>query len=427
VTGSLEFGPHLVDRQLDNGLRTVLLPDSSVPLLALNLTYHVGSKNERPGRSGLAHLFEHLLFTGSQHVGANDHFRLVQQVGGITNGSTSFDRTTYYETLPAHCLELGLWLESDRMGYFLPTLNGDKLETQRSIVVNERLQRVDNQPYGKAFETLHELLYPDDHPYHWPVIGYMADIEAATLADIEDFFRDYYTPKNAVLSLVGDFEPEETLSLIESYFGEIPSGISPARVEARHSALPGDIRKTAHESVPLPRVYFAFRGPAWGHPDRYAGELLSRLLGGGKSSPLYQDLVYRRQLAQDVAAAVLPLELASTVLVVATLKATASVREVEDLLAQHLENSMHQPGEPEDLERARNQIVTSYFNEIQSVERKAELLSHFTTFFGDPDRLDSEIQSYLDLEVADLVRFARTYLVPERRVVLTILPKEQES
>jgi zinc protease len=191
VTGSLEFGPRLVDRELDNGLRTVLLPDSSAPLLALNLTYHVGSKNERSGRSGLAHLFEHLLFTGSQHVGPNDHFRLIQQVGGITNGSTSFDRTTFYETLPAHCLELGLWLESDRMGFFLPALTREKLETQRSIVMNERLQRIDNQPYGQAFETLHELLYPDDHPYHWPVIGYMADIEAGTLADIEGFFHDH--------------------------------------------------------------------------------------------------------------------------------------------------------------------------------------------------------------------------------------------
>jgi zinc protease len=384
----------------------------------------VGSKNERSGRSGLAHLFEHLLFTGSQNVGPNDHFRLVQQVGGITNGSTSFDRTTYYETLPAHCLELGLWLESDRMGFFLPTLTGEKLETQRSIVVNERLQRIDNQAYGQAFETLHELLYPGDHPYHWPVIGYMADIEAATLADIESFFRDHYTPRNAVLSLVGDFEPEEALGLIESYFGEILSGTSPARIEAPRSPLPGDIRKTTYDKVPLPRIFFAFQGPAWTHFDRYAGELLSRVLGGGKSSPLYQDLVYRRQLAQDVAAAVLPLELASTVLVVATLNATASVREVEDLLTQHLENSMHSPSEPLDLERARNQILTSYFNEIQSVERKAELLSQFTTLFGDPDRLRSEVQSYLDLEASDLVHFARTYLIPERRVVLTILPQE---
>jgi zinc protease len=215
--------------------------------------------------------------------------------------------------------------------------------------------------------------------------------------------------------------------MIESYFGEIPAGASPARVEAPHSALPGDIRKTAYDKVPLPRIYFAFQGPAWGHSERYAGELLSRVLGGGKSSPLYQDLVYRRQLAQDVAAAVLPLELASTVLIVATLNATASVREVEDLLGRHLENSMRGAGEPEDLQRARNQILTSYFNEIQAVEKKAELLSQFTTFSGDPDRLHSEVQSYLDLEASDLVRFARTYLVPERRVVLTILPQEQES
>jgi zinc protease len=186
---------------LSNGLRVVLHPDRSLPLVAVNLWYHVGSKNERPGRTGFAHLFEHMLFQGSQNVATNDHFRHLQQVGGVANGSTWFDRTNYYETLPGHHLDLGLWLESDRMGFLLPALTQETLDTQREVVMNERRQRVDNQPYGRASERLHELLYPADHPYHWPVIGYMEDIAAATLEEVRQFFRTYYTPNNAATSI----------------------------------------------------------------------------------------------------------------------------------------------------------------------------------------------------------------------------------
>ena len=195
-------------RRLDNGLRVNLHRDTSLPLVAINLWYHVGSKNERPGRTGFAHLFEHMLFQGSLNVGTNDHFRYIQQVGGMVNGSTWYDRTNYYETLPSSNLGLGLWLESDRMGFLLPALTAEKLENQRSVVMNERRQRVDNRPYGLAHERLHELLYPKEHPYHWPVIGYMEDIAAATLEDVRSFFHTYYAPNNAVLTLAGDFEVE---------------------------------------------------------------------------------------------------------------------------------------------------------------------------------------------------------------------------
>ena len=209
ATLDLDLQRGISQHRLANGLRVVLHRDAALPLVAVNLWYHVGSKNERPGRTGFAHLFEHMLFQGSEHVGTNEHFRYVQQVGGVANGSTWYDRTNYYETVPAHHLDLGLWLESDRMGYFLPALTQEKLDTQRDVVKNERRQRVDNQPYGSAErDASTSSLYPADHPYHWPVIGYMDDIAAATLDDVRTFFRTYYTPNNAVLSVVGDFEPD---------------------------------------------------------------------------------------------------------------------------------------------------------------------------------------------------------------------------
>src|SRR5436309_859691 len=209
---------------LGNGLKVVLRRQAELPLVAVNLWYHVGSKNERPGRTGFAHLFEHMLFQGSEHVKTHEHFHYIQQVGGVANGSTWFDRTNYYETLPAHHLDLGLWLESDRMGFLLPAITAENLETQRVVVMNERRQRVDNQPYGGANERLHELLYPADHPYHWPVIGYMEDIAAATLEEVRGFFRTHYTPNNAVLTLAGDFDPDDALRKVDAWFGDIPPG-----------------------------------------------------------------------------------------------------------------------------------------------------------------------------------------------------------
>src|SRR4051812_17627191 len=302
-TTSLDF--HLSQHRLDNGLKVVLRREAELPLVAVNLWYHVGSKNERPGRTGFAHLFEHMLFQGSEHVGTNEHFRRIQEVGGVANGSTWYDRTNYYETIPAHHLDLALWLESDRMGFFLPALTQQNLDNQRDVVMNERRQRVENQPYGRAGETMNELLYPADHPYHWPVIGYMEDIAAATLEDVRTFFGTYYTPNNAVISVVGDIEPEQALERIEAWFGNIPSGppVSPVvpgppphRDGVRRAMLPDD--------VSLPRVYIGFRGPAYGQPAWYTADLLAAVMAGGKSSPLYHDLVYERQIAQDIGVSV---------------------------------------------------------------------------------------------------------------------------
>src|SRR5436305_4759959 len=249
--------------QLANGLRVVLHRDAALPLVAVNLWYHVGSKNERPGHTGFAHLFEHMLFQGSQHVPTHEHFRLVQQVGGVTNGSTWYDRTNYYETLPANYLDLALWLESDRMGFILPAITQENLDTQRDVVMNERRQRVDNQPYGLAGERIHELLYPPDFPYHWPVIGYMEDIAAATLEDVRSFFTTYYTPSNAVLTIAGDFDSDEAMRKVELYFGDIPAGPPLPPLAAHLPPLGGEQRDVLTGDVHLPRLYIAFRGPAY--------------------------------------------------------------------------------------------------------------------------------------------------------------------
>lgn len=408
---------------LANGLQVVLQPDTSLPLVAINLWYHVGSKNEVPGRTGLAHLFEHMLFQGSQHVGKNDHFRLVQQVGGVANGSTWFDRTNYYETLPAHCLSLGLWLESDRMGFFLPALDSEKLENQREVVMNERRQTVDNQPYGQAFERLNETLFPANHPYHWPVIGYMDDIAAAEQEDVEAFFRTFYTPDNAVLTLAGHFDPDEALRLVETYFGPIPRGLARPEVDA---ALPDEMLGqvvTLDDDIQLPRVYMAFRLPSFGEPEWYSADLLSAALTGGKTSPLYRQLVYERQIAQDVSAFVLPTELAASFVVVATGRPDTELVELEEIVHGAIETVANGKLRSSDLVRARNKLVTSFSDQLQALDDRADLLSLFTTYFDEPQRITSEIERYLGQSAEDLASVARDRLTPEKAVTIRVIPR----
>jgi predicted Zn-dependent peptidase len=392
-------------------------------LVAINLWYHVGSKNEAPGKTGLAHLFEHMLFQGSQHVGKNDHFRLVQQVGGVANGSTWFDRTNYYETLPSHCLGLGLWLESDRMGFFLPALDTEKLENQREVVMNERRQRVENQPYGQAFERLNETLFPDEYPYRWPVIGYMDDIAAADREDVETFFRTYYAPDNAVLTLAGYFDPDEALALVESYFGSIPRGGDRPAVSA---TLPeeslGQI-VTLEDDVQLPRVYTAFRLPPFGTPEWYSADLLSTALAGGKTSPLYRRLVYERQIAQEVSAFVLPTELASSFIVVATGRPDVELPELEQVMRGAIDAAAEGDLDEGDLERARNKLITSYSDQLQALDDRADLLSMFATYFDDPNRITSEIDRYVGQAPEDVARVARDRLAPDKAVTVRVVPR----
>ncbi len=414
-------------RQLPNGLKVNLHRDPSLPLVAINLWYHVGSKNERPGRTGFAHLFEHMLFQGSQHIDTNGHFQSVQQVGGIVNGSTWYDRTNYYETLPASHLGLGLWLESDRMGFLLPAMTPEKLENQRNVVMNERRQRIDNRPYGIAHERLHELLYPADHPYHWPVIGYMEDIAAATMEDVQSFFRTYYAPNNAVLTLAGDFESESAFRQIEDYFGPIASAPLPDPPRPTLAPMTGERRDEIADEILLSRVYIAFHAPAYGHRLWYAADLLTTALTGGKSSPLYQDLVYRREIAQDISMSLLPTELSSMLYVVATCKPGVSPAILEEAILEHLAEAATRVIPAEHLERARNQVLNSFYRNLQALDRRADAMSEFTVYFDDPEGVNDEARSYLDLSPQDLLDYASKYWLPKQKAVVTFVPKNGES
>src|SRR5437763_10288556 len=318
--------------ELANGLRVVLNEDHSAPLVALNLWYHVGSKNERPGRTGFAHLFEHMLFSGSEHVGNNEHFRHIQSVGGVLNGTTFFDRTNYFETLPSNYLALGLWLESDRMGFFLPALTQEKLDIQREVVKEERRQRYDNVPYGTAFERLLGLAYDPDYSYHWPTIGSMEDLGAASLDDIRDFFRTWYRPDNAVLTVIGDFSAGEATRLVEQYFGDIEPGGSFPHFDLQRRPLGGERRESYPSPVQLPRLYRLYHLPKMGDADWVAADLLSSVLSGDKASRLEKALVLEQQIATDVAAYVLPTEATGMLLIQATAKGDVPVEQVEGAL-----------------------------------------------------------------------------------------------
>lgn len=408
---------------LANGLQVVLHPDRTLPLVALNLWYHVGSKNESPGRTGLAHLFEHLLFQGSQHVGTNDHFRLIQQAGGTANGSTWYDRTNYHCVLPAHQLDLGLWLEADRMGFFLESITQEKLDNQREVVINERRQRIDNQPYGRAFERVHELLYSPDHPYRWPVIGYIDHLEEADLGDVRDFFQRFYIPNNTVLTVAGHFGVD-VLEHIERYFGEIPAG-DPIPPHGLGMQPPTESRRDVlRDKVELPRVYLAFQVPGFGSREWYAADFLASILTDGKTSLLYEDLVYQRRIAQDVSCFVLPTETAASFVLMATGVAGGDPRGLEDALREHLRAVAGSPPQAEQVERARSRLLTLAFHQLQTLDRRADLLSHFTTFFNAPERATEETMMYQSLEAEELTSLVRTYCREDREVVLTVVPEK---
>ncbi|MGH9382330.1 MAG: M16 family metallopeptidase [Thermoanaerobaculia bacterium] len=414
---------------MDNGLRVNLLPDSSLPLVAVNLWYHVGSRHESPGRTGLAHLFEHMLFEGSAHVPGNDHFRLIQQVGGSANGSTWYDRTNYYETVPAHCLELALWLEADRMGFLLPALTPEKLAIQQQVVLNERRERIDNQPYGLALERLFAGLYPDSHPYGWPVIGTPEDIAAATLDDVRKFFQTWYTPDNAVLTLVGDFGADAALSLVERWFADIPSRDTPHTNTNRPPDAPirlnGPMDEVMGDRVELERCYIGFRLPPYGTPDWYAADLLAAVLATGKASRLYKDLVHDRKMAHQVSASTLPTELGGSFLVVATASDDDGASALVERVQAHLGDVARGEVSAAAVERARSQVLSGYVESLQTLEERADEISQFTTFLDRPDALHDEFTTYSRIQPEDLVRVAQRWLAPADAVILRVVPEER--
>jgi predicted Zn-dependent peptidase len=407
----------------------VLSPDLSAPIVAVNLWYGVGSRNETPGLTGFAHLFEHMMFQGSEHVPKGRHFELVERAGGSSNATTWFDRTNYYETLPSHELELALWLESDRMGWMLPAMTQEKLDNQRDVVKNEKRQRHDDQPYGDWDERLQRLVYPADHPYHHPVIGSMEDLDAASLEDVASFFRTFYVPRNAVLTLCGDFERERALSLVERWFGEIPSGAPLPGLPGRPE-IPRRIGETVRErvvaDVPLPRVIAAYRIPSYLDPAFHVAELGVSILGIGRASRLYRSLVRERRVAKDVVTYAFPLVTGAGMLLAwATGYENVSMEALEAALCEEVRGLADI--EEVELERALSVAEIRLVEEMERLASRADLLSMFETHFGDAERINGELDRIRSVTAPQIREFAREYLGDDNRAILAYEPRAHDG
>lgn len=416
----------IVEHTLPNGLRVILSEDHATPIVAVNLWYHVGSANEREGRTGFAHLFEHMLFQGSEHVGANEHFELVQRAGGTLNGSTWLDRTNYYETVPAHQLELALWLEADRMGRLLPAMTQEKLDTQRDVVKNERRQTMDNQPYGTWWEKLPALCFPPSHPFHHSLIGSMEDLSAASLADIAEFFRTYYTPDNAVLSLVGDFDPAAAMTMVAQHFGGIArgGGKPPLRPMELPPRFGGWHREVVEDEVATARTFLAFRIPPFGADGWYAASVLGAVLGMGEGARLPRALVRDQRIAAHASAFTFDLPTGADLLVCdVTARPGVPVSVAMDALAAEIERLRREGVTPAERNRAFALAESSWVIGLQSVAARADKLSQYATYFGNPRRVNEELARYAAVTVEDLQRAARTLLGTDNRVSLSYVPR----
>ena len=415
---------------LDNGLRVVLSEDHTAPIVAVNLWYHVGSGNERAGRTGFAHLFEHMLFQGSEHVAANEHFELVARAGGTLNGSTWLDRTNYYETVPSNQLALALWLEADRMGALLPGMTQEKLDTQREVVKNERRWTVDNQPYGSWWEKLPALAYPPEHPFHHSLIGSFEDLDAASLADVSEFFSTYYTPDNAVITLAGDFERGEAVSLIERFFGAIPRGAG--KPPLAETALPpvfgAPLRQVVQDNVSLPRLYLAFRSPPFGSPEHYVASMCATILGTRKTSRLQRSLIREKRIAAEASAFTFDLAKGADLLVLDVLALPGvSADTLESAVIEEVEK-IHRDGvTDEEVARAIALIETGWTLSMESATDRADKLSMFATYFDDPGLVNEQPAKYRAVTSADVTRFARERLGADNRATLLYVPAESPA
>src|SRR5687768_8298654 len=412
-------------RRLENGLLFTLSADRTAPIVAVNLWYHVGSANERAGRTGFAHLFEHMLFQGSEHVAANEHFELIQRAGGTLNGSTWLDLTNYFETLPSNQLALALWLEADRMGALLPSMTQQKLDTQRDVVKNERRWSVDNQPYGTWWERLPALAYPPTHPFHHSLIGSMEDLSAASLEDVEHFFATYYTPDNAVLSIAGDFDPAEARDLVRRYFGPIPRG--ERKPPLPDMSLPDRfgswLRATVPDEVMLPRLFLAFRSPIFGSEDYYVASVASAILGLGKSSRLQRVLVREREVASEATAFTFDLSKGADLLVLdVTARPDISGQVVEAAVGEILDTMRADGVTREEVERAVALIETAFVTSMQSAGERADKLSMFATYFGDPSLVNQQVDRYRAVTADEVTAMVRARLGDDNRASLLYVP-----
>ncbi len=409
---------------LPNGLDVILHEDHTIPMVAVNVWYHVGSKNEKPGRTGFAHLFEHMMFQGSKNHDT-DYFLPLQKIGGQVNGSTNTDRTNYWENVPSDQVELALWLEADRMGGLLDAMTQEKLDNQRDVVKNEKRQG-ENQPYAKADELLLELLYPEGHPYRHTVIGSMDDLSAASIEDISDFFRLYYTPNNASLCVAGDFDPVAVKAMIDKYFGTIPPGRPVQRIDTWQTRLDGERRAVAEDDVELPRLTMAWHSPGWYQPGDAEMDLLGDILASGKTSRLYKSLVYDRQIAQDVRASQRSREMGGTFTIEVTAAPGHEPAEVEAAVDEVLADLLKKGVTRDEVALARTRYEAGFVRGLQRMGGfggVADRLNRYNVLAGDPGYLDRDMARYRDADVKSIDTWLHGCIGLKNRAVLWIVPQ----
>jgi zinc protease len=412
---------------LPNGLRVILHEDHSAPVVTVNTWYRAGSANELPGRTGFAHLFEHLMFMGSGHVPYGEFDTRLESVGGSNNASTSNDRTNYYIDVPSNALELALFLESDRMGYLLDAMTPKTVDLQRDVVKNERRQSYENRPYGMSEIALYEMLFPEGHPYRWPVIGHMEDLTAATYEDVVNFFRTYYAPSNASLVVAGDIDPIRTRQLVEKYFSDVKPGPPPKPMTIPGAELTGVQQKTMTDRVQLPRLTLAWLTPRSFEPGDAALDLVADVLAGGKNSRLYKRLVYELQIAQDVFAFQSSMSLSSIFRIVATPRPGRTVEELLKIIDEEIARLQQEAPSTREIERARNQIEASFYNRMERVGGfggKADQINGYFSKTGNPDYFNEDLARYGALSPSDIRAAAAAFLPRDRRVELVVQPEK---
>jgi zinc protease len=414
--------------RLANGLNVVMHRDTSIPVVAVNMWYYVGSANEKPGRTGFAHLFEHLMFEGSKHVPEGQFDILLEGAGGDNNGSTSNDRTNYVIDVPSNALDLALYLESDRMAYLLDTMSPQRVDGQRDVVKNERRQSYENRPYGMASIELDKMLWPATHPYSWPTIGYMEDLTAASYEDVVEFFKKYYAPNNASLVIAGDIDFDRTRALVEKWFGEVPRGTAVEPVAPPAAILTGVQKKTLTDKVSLPRLYLAWLTPRFYAPGDSALDVTSSVLTGGKNSRLYKRLVYDMQIAQDVSAFQQSGALGSSFMIVATARDGHTAAELQKVIDEELERLRRDGPTVREVQRAINQTEASFYERMERIGSfggKADQLNAYTFAGGGPDYFAEDLARYTSLTPADIQSAAMQWLPADRRVELVVEPEEK--
>lgn len=407
---------------LDNGLRVIVHEDRSTPIAEVNVWYHAGSGYEEPGRSGFAHLFEHIMFEGSGNVPRGDFDRLLEAAGGRNNGSTNTDRTNYYVTIPANALELALWLEADRMGLLLEAMSQQKLDIQRDVVKNERRQSYENRPYGMFWETASAALYPAGHPYSWTTIGSMDDLSAASLEDVESFFRRYYAPNNAVVVVAGDVRADEVRRIAERFFGWIPRGEEVRRPEIPVPTLAETRYITLEDQVTLPQVNLIWRTPPAYADDEAALNALASILAGGKTSRLFKRLVYDEQIAQDVGAFNWSKLLSGDMMMRLTARADVPLERVERAALEEIRRLAQTPPTAAELEGVVTRLQTEFVRSLETVGGKAEQLNAYYYYTGEPDFAARDLARYQALTPQEVQRVAQRYLDDQNRIVISIVP-----